>query len=148
MKSIKFLFLAAMTLLFASCDEKEWQRDDLASVPVYNLALVTPMDMENTTQQILYIDIYRTEGYALESTNLPTLSGLFYKYTMQNYLDDSTETTYDISYDIIYDEDINLSYSIEGSKSTKIVTLSVTKNADESYYNAEDVVISEVSKQL
>lgn len=146
MKQIKFILIAVVTLLLSSCEAEMWSQDPLESVAVYELKLTTLIDLNDTSsQQIQYIDIYPTLNFVLESTDLSTNSGIFYKYEIFNYYDLSTDTEYIISFDLTFDEDTIKSYSIAGDKSTGVVTLTIM-NVDEDLYNQSDVTITEVEK--
>lgn len=146
MKQIKLFFVAMIALVLSSCEAPKWSLDSFESVAVYELKLTTLIDLsEASSVQIQYIDIYPTLDFVLESTDLSSNSGLYYKYEIENYCDYSTDTEYNITFNLQYDEDTVNAYSIFGDKSTAIVTLTITNGGSE-LYNQADVTISEVEK--
>lgn len=146
MKQIKIFIVTMIALVLSSCEAEKWSQDTLENVAVYELQLTTLIDLSETSSlQIQYIDIYQTLDFVLESTNLSTYSGVFYRYDIVDYCDYSSETEYNINFDLIFDETTTKSYSISGSKSTGVVNLTI-KNGDEELYNQDDVILTETEK--
>lgn len=119
MKNIALILITVVTILTTACEQITWSEDPLTAVPVYHLSLSTPIAITNSTLTVAYIDIYKTKDMVLESTAASTDSGRFYKYDIENYIDNSTETDYDVSFNM-WKEDIYYTCTLTGKKSSDV----------------------------
>ncbi len=146
MKSIKLFILAVMSVALFSCEEEKWSEEPLTAEPVYQLTLTTLLEVEATTMEILYIDIYRNKNMLIESTNTVDDSGTFFKYDTRNYSDTSADG-YNITFEITNDEGTKMQYSVTSENKSGVVTLKIVDADDNSIlYDQSDVAITETTK--
>lgn len=117
-------------MLTTACESKTWSEEPLTEVPVYHLSLTTTIAITNSTLTVAYIDIYKTLDMVLESTAASNDSGRFYKYEIDNYVDNSTEKDYDVSFTMLK-EDVYYTCTLTGQKASYVSDEEVTETETE-----------------
>lgn len=119
MKNNIFLGLAAILLLFSSCEEKVWVARDTELVPVYTLS---GFEDDEPLKQ----DVYRTKDVMIEFTSDVQLL----LFNMTDFVDSSTDTTYAFSYVLAMDQEIdNANDTIVQSLATRECFVNAVKDS-------------------
>jgi len=140
MKNKLILSLLAVAFLACSCETEEWPTSDIKLVPIYAISSIVGSSAPYS------LEIYRENPLLIEYTTSLRLNA----QTTSNYIDDSDETNYNVSFNaskdtvtsLGIDTLLNRRYVIAGNKSTNIGTMTVFK------YNKLDTVATNYTMKV